>query len=145
MSITSKVRRDARKRRLEKLRNAPAAPAAAATPIEPHAELRDQDGQLLGGIVRREGEWTLGLGGRIVGGSDSAARVLAMLKRAAVLHEREGASIKLTCSPALSAAAQREVSDQGLSFEQYQIRLEEEMASGRAAPMTPPDASEALH
>ena len=144
MSITSKARRDARKRRLEKLRNAPAA-AAAATPIEPHAELRDQDGQLLGGIVRREGEWTLGLGGRIVGGSDSAARVLAMLKRAAVLHEREGASIKLTCSPALTAAAQREVSEQGLSFEQYQVRLEEEMASGRAAPMTPPDASEALH
>lgn len=144
MSITSKARRDARKRRLEKLRNAPAA-GAAAVPIEPHAELRDQDGHLLGGIVRREGEWTLGLGGRIVGGSDSAARVLAMLKRAAVLHEREGASIKLTCSPALSAAAQREVSEQGLSFEQYQERLEEEMASGRAAPMTPPDASEALH
>ena len=63
MSITSKARRDARKRRLEKLRNAPAAPAV---PIEPHAELRDQEGHLLGGIVRREGEWTLGLGGRIV-------------------------------------------------------------------------------
>ena len=143
MSINSKVRRDARKRRMEKLRNAP--PAAGAVAIEPHAELRDEAGQLLGGIVRRDGEWTLGLGGRIVGGSDSAARVLAMLKRAAVLHERDGASIQLTCSPALSAAAQREVSEQGLSFEQYQSRLEEEMASGRAAPMSPPDASEALH
>lgn len=144
MSITSKARRDARNRRLAKLRNAPSA-AVAPTQIEPHAELRDQDGQLLGGIVRREGEWTLGLGGRIVGGSDSAARVLAMLNRAAMLHEREGVNIKLNCSPALSAAAQREVSEQGLSFEQFQRRLEEEMASGRAAPMSAPDASEALH
>lgn len=143
MSIHSKVRRDARKRRLEKLRNAP--PAAGAVVIEPHAELRDQAGQLLGGIVRRDGEWTLGLGGRIVGGSDSAARVLAMLKQAAALHERDGARIRLSCSPALSAAAQREVSAQGLSFEQFQTRLADEMASGRAAPMSPPDASEALH
>lgn len=142
MSINSKVRRDARKRRMEKLRNAP---AAAAVPIEPHAELRDQDGQLLGGIVRRDGEWTLGLDGRIVGGSGSAARVLAMLKQAATLHERDGASIRLSCSPALSAAAQREVSAQGLNFEQFQARLAEEMASGRAIPMSPPDASEALH
>ena len=142
MSINSKARHDARKRRLAKLRNAP---SAAATPIEPHAELRDQDGQLLGGIVRRGGEWTLGLRGRIVGGSDSAARVLAMLKRAAVLHEREGASIRLNCSPTLSAAVQREVSEQGLSFEQFQARLEEEMSSGRAAELSPPDASEALH
>ena len=143
MSINSKVRRDARKRRMEKLRNAP--PAVATVAIEPHAELRDEAGQLLGGIVRRDGEWTLGLGGRIVGGSDSAARVLAMLKQAAALHERGGGSIRLSCSSVLSAAAQREVGEQGLSFEQFQARLAEEMASGRAAPMSPPDASEALH
>ena len=142
MSINSKVRRDARKRRMEKLRHAPAAGTVA---IEPHAELRDEAGQLLGGIVRRDGEWTLGLGGRIVGGSDSAARVLAMLKQAAALHERGGGSIRLRCSPALSAAAQQEVSEQGMSFEQFQVRLAEEMASGRAAPLSPPDASEALH
>jgi len=143
MSINSKVRRDARKRRMDKLRDSPSATSAVA--IEPHAELRDQAGQLLGGIVRRDGEWTLGLGGRIVGGSDSAARVLAMLKQAAALHERDGGSIRLRCSSALSAAAQEEVSGQGLSFEQFQARLADEMASGRAAPMSPPDASEALH
>lgn len=142
MSITSKARRDARIRRLAKLRNAP---APATTPIEPHAELRDQAGQLLGGIVRREGEWTLGLGGRIVGGSDSAARVLAMLKRAAVLHERDGANIRLSCSSALRTAAQQEVSAQGLSFAQYEAKLAEELASGRSPPLSPPDASEMLH
>jgi hypothetical protein len=143
MSITSKARRDARIRRLAKLRNVPA--PGVAPPIEPHAELRSEDGQLLGGIVRREGEWTLGIGGRIVGGSESAARVLAMLKRAAVLHEREGESIRLSCSSALSAAAQQEVREQGLSFAQYEERLAEEMASGRGPALSPPDASENLH
>lgn len=141
MSITSKARRDARKRRMAKAGNTP----ATATPIEPHAELRDHNGQLLGGIVRRDGEWTLGLDGRIVGGSESAARVLAMLKRAAALHERSGATIRLTCSPALSAAVQQEVVDQGLTFEQFEVRLAEEMATGRSAALSPPDASEALH
>ena len=142
MSITSKARRDARKRRLAK---GGGATTSATTPIEPHAELRDQDGQLLGGIVRRDGEWTLGLDGRIVGGSDSAARVLAMLKRAAQLHERTGASIRLTCSSALSVAVQQEVVAEGLTFEQFEERLAEEMAAGRGAELSPPDASEALH
>lgn len=142
MSITSKARRDAKKRRMAKVGTATPAPA---TPIEPHAELRDQDGHLLGGIVRRDGEWTLGLDGRIVGGSDSAARVLAMLKRAAALHERTGATIRLSCSSALSAAVQQEVVEQGLTFEQFEARLAEEMATGRSAALSPPDASEALH
>lgn len=141
MSITSKARRDARKRRLAKGGTTP----ATTTPIEPHAELRDQNGQLLGGIVRRDGEWTLGLDGRIVGGSDSAARVLAMLKRAAQLHERTGASIRLTCSSALSVAVQREVVAEGLTFEQFEERLAAEMAAGRGVELSPPDASEALH
>ena len=141
MSIISKARRDAEKRRLIKLGDM----AATAMPIEPHADMRDQDGQLLGGIVRRADEWTLGLNGRIVGGSDSAARVLAMLKRAAVLHEQGGATIHLRCSPELRDAAQHDLSLQGLSFEQFQQRLEQEMAEGRAPPLSPPDPSEALH
>jgi len=93
MSINSKARRDAKKR--QQKHEKPAGPQRPS--IEPHAELRDPQGALLGGIVRREGEWTLGLGGRIVGESQSAARVLAILKRAATLHEREGTAVRLTC------------------------------------------------
>ncbi|MFP7722709.1 hypothetical protein [Lysobacter sp. A3-1-A15] len=121
MSIQSKARRDARKRRLAKARNAPAESPAPA--IEAHAELRDAAGTLLGGIVRRDGEWTLGLGGRIVGGSESAARVLAMLKRAAVMHQAEGTRIHLRCSPSLDQAAAAEVAAQGLTFEQFESQL----------------------
>ncbi|MBT2744957.1 MULTISPECIES: hypothetical protein [unclassified Lysobacter] len=125
MSINSKARRDAKKRKLAKARTPL---PIAGTRIEPHAELRDAQGRLLGGIVRREGEWTLGLGGRIVGGSDSAARVLALLERAAAMHRNEGREVSLGCSSALRIAAQSEVAERGLSFEQFQLELEKELA-----------------
>ena len=51
MSINSKARRDAKKRQLK--HEKPAGPQRPS--IEPHAELRDPQGALLGGIVRREG------------------------------------------------------------------------------------------
>ena len=125
MSIQSKARRDARKRRLAKARNA--ASERPAESIEAHAELRDDAGNLLGGIVRRDGEWTLGLGGQIVGGSESAARVLAMLKRAAVMHEAKGTQIRLRCSPSLDQAAAAEVAAQGLTFEQFEQQLAQDL------------------
>ncbi|MDQ3205570.1 MAG: hypothetical protein M3Q40_03490 [Pseudomonadota bacterium] len=136
MSINSKARRDAKKRRGKA--TASAGNAAASTPIEPHAELRDAQGRLLGGIVRREGEWTLGIGGRIVGETASAARVLAMLKRAATLHEDTGTTIRMSCSPSLSAAAAREVAEQGLSFEQFEAQLAMDLAAGAQHPLAPP-------
>ncbi len=52
MSIQSKARRDARKRKTLRERNLA---RAGATPIEPHAELRDRDDNLLAGIVRQSG------------------------------------------------------------------------------------------
>ena len=64
MSIQSKARRDARKRKSERERNRV---RADAPPIEPHAELRDSDGNLLAGVVRQSGVWVLGMDGRIVG------------------------------------------------------------------------------
>lgn len=133
MSINSKARRDAKKRKLAKARNAP----SVALPIEPHADLRDEHGQLLGGIVRRDDEWVLGMGGKIAGGSDSAARVLAMLKRAAALHESQGTAVRLNVSAQLGDAAQREAAEQGLSFEQFEAQLAQEMASGNARPLHP--------
>ena len=128
MSIHSKARRDAKKRRVKHDKPGPQRPS-----IEPHAELRDPQGALLGGIVRREGEWTLGLGGRIVGESQSAARVLAILKRAATLHEREGTTVRLTCSTTLRSAAQQEAAEQGLSFEQFEAKLAQELSADVAA------------
>ncbi len=100
-------------------------------PIEPHAELRDQQGRLLAGIVRREGEWVLGMGGRIAGSTDSAAHVLAMIRRAAKLHEAQGTPVRLTWSDALKDAAHAEVAGQGMSFEEFEARLEQSMAAAK--------------
>lgn len=128
MSINSKVRREAKKRNAAKARSDKPAP----TPIEPHAELRDQEGQLLAGVVRRDGEWVLGMGGKIAGGSESAAQVLAMIQRVAALHESKGTPVRLKYSDALKEAANTEVAAQGITFEQFQAQLEKDMAKKSA-------------
>lgn len=123
MSITSKQRRDARKRREQRARNQAAAGLGAASPIEPHAELRDDGKQLLAGIVRRDGQWVLGMDGRIAGESDSAAHVLALILRAAELHDRAGTNVRLVYSDDLKHAAHAEAAGQGLSFDQFRQQL----------------------
>lgn len=125
MSINSKIGREAKKRNSAKAGNR----KDGGVPIEPHAELRDQQGQLLAGIVRSEGEWVLGMGGQIAGSSDSAAHVFAMIRRAAVLHEAQGTPVRLTWSDALKDAAHAEVAGQGMTFEEFESRLEQSMAT----------------
>ena len=91
MSIQSKARRDAQRRKAERARNL----QPQAAPIEPHAELRDGERRLLAGIVRRDGQWVLGMDGRIAGETGSAARVFALIRRAAELHEAKGVPVGL--------------------------------------------------
>ncbi|QBG91195.1 hypothetical protein [Xanthomonas oryzae] len=127
MSTDSKLRRDARKRAAERQRNQAAANPAPVSPIEPHAELRDQQRTLLAGIVRRDGEWVLGMDGRIAGESTSAAQVLALIMRAAELHERQGTPVRLTYSDALKDAAHAEARADGMEFEQFKTKLSERL------------------
>lgn len=114
-------------------RHAAGTPADASRLGEPHAQLRDAQGKLLGGIVFKDGQWVLGLDGRIVGESHSAAHVLAILKRAAALARTEGREATLVFSATLRAAAHQEAAAQGLDFEQFQDKLAAEMN----APATP--------
>ena len=125
MSIDSKLRRDARRRQAERAQNRAAAAAAAApaAAVGPHAELRDPERKLLAGIVRRDGEWVLGMDGRIAGESASAAHVLAMIMLAGELHEREGRPVRLAYSDALKEAAHAEAKAEGLEFVQFKERL----------------------
>ena len=75
MSIQSKGRREAKKKLAERARNQAEANPPVKAKVEPHAELRDQHRALLAGIVRRDGEWVLGMDGKIAGETTSAARV----------------------------------------------------------------------
>ncbi len=131
MSTDSKLRRDARKKAAERLRNRAAAAAEPAPPVEPHAELRDPQRKLLAGIVRREGEWVLGMDGRIAGETPSAARVLALIMQAAELHERAGTPVRLVYSDALKDAAHAEAAAEGGDFEAFRVELARQLAPAR--------------
>ncbi len=135
MSINSKARRDAKKRKAIKARNQATANAPA---IEPHAELRNPQGELLAGIVRQRGAWVLGMHGRIVGSSDSAAEVLMMIKRAATLHEAEGQAVRLVYSDELRDFAEMEAAALNLSLAEYEQQLEADM-KGNADATNPSD------
>ncbi|MBP3985945.1 hypothetical protein J5837_16180 [Pseudoxanthomonas helianthi] len=130
MSIQSKARRDAKKRKLQKAINQA---RANAPKVEAHAELRNPQGELLAGIVRQAGVWVLGMDGRIAGSSDSAAEVLAMIKRAAALHEAQGLPVRLVYSDELRDTAVIEAAAQGMTLEQFEQKLETEMRANAAA------------
>ena len=130
MSIQSKGRREAKKKLAERERNQAAANPEPKAKVEPHAELRDQQRTLLAGIVRREGEWVLGMDGKIAGETSSAARVLAMLMQTAELHERNGTPVRLLYSDALKDAAHAEAAEQGIDFDTYKRNLAAELGGG---------------
>lgn len=133
MTVRSKAKRDANRKKQDRNEDGGGA-------VEGHAELRDPSGQLLGGIARKDGEWVLGLDGRMVGGSDSAATILSMLKRAAAMHERAGNRVTLKFSDALRAAAEEDARLQGMSLEAFQERLERELPRAEA-PVSPPPST----
>ncbi|MGY0798520.1 hypothetical protein ACW7G0_05635 [Lysobacter sp. A286] len=130
MSIQSKAKRDANRKKAARQR---VVTGTLRPAIEAHAELRHEDGTLLGGIARRDGDWELGLDGKMVGGSTSAATILAMIKRAAAMLERTGTKVTLNFSDALRDAANEEARAQGLSLEQFEARLDDDMTGSRPA------------
>ena len=145
MSIKSKAKRDAARKKSNSgnsNRNGNGASQVATPEVEAHADLRDVDGSLLGGIVRRDDEWLLGMDGKMVGSSDSAATMLALIRRAATMHERTGKQATLKFSDALRDAANKEASELGMSFEQFEANLEENMQANPADSSNPtPDRS----
>lgn len=130
MSIQSKGRREAKKKLAERARNQAEANPAPKAKVEPHAELRDQQRSLLAGIVRRDGEWVLGMDGKIAGETTSAARVLALIMQAAEWHENSNTPVRLMYSDALKDAAHAEVAEQGIDFDTYKRNLAGELGVG---------------
>lgn len=130
MSIQSKSRRDARKREAMRVRNRT---RASAPKIEPHAELRDSEGTLLAGIVRKADVWVLGMDGRIAGSSDSAAQMLMLIRRAQRLHDAQGIPVRLVFSDELRDNAELEAAVHGLDLAAYEQRLEAEMQAANQA------------
>src|SRR5688500_5862886 len=110
MSIHSKAKRDARRKK--------AAKAGPARPLAEHAHLIDGAGRVFGGAVLRGKEWVLVLGGKPAARTDSAAMVLAMLQHVAALKEGADDTVRLSFSTHLRDAATAEATAEGKSLDE---------------------------
>jgi hypothetical protein len=141
MSLNSKARRDARKKKVAKR---PIRRLGAA--LQPHAQLETPDGNTIGGAGWRDGEWLTVLGGQVATRTPSAAMTLAMLRHVVAVQEQAGIELKLTFSPAMETAATREAQAAGRTLEEYLLMLEQERRE-RLEPAEPPgaDGAETRH
>ena len=121
MSIRSKAKRDARKKK-----TTTASRSSPARPLVEHAHLTDGDGNIFGGAGLRQDDWVMVLGGKEVAATDSAAMMLAMLKHVAALQEDSGGSVRLSYSTQLAEAATAEAAVEGKSLDEYLAQLEAE-------------------
>lgn len=133
MSIQSKRRREAKKNEAQRERNQAAANPTPKPKVEPHAELRDQHRTLLAGVVRRDGQWVVGMDGKIAGETSSAAHALALLMQAAELQERNGTPVRLMYSDVLKDAAHAEAAEQGTDFDGFRARLAADLAASKTS------------
>jgi len=121
MSIRSKAKRDARKKK----QRSPGR-AGAARPIEEHAHLLDEHGNVFAGAGRRGSEWVLVLGGKVATATDSPAMIIAMLKHVAGLREAAGGGVQLNYSTQLRDAATAEAEREGKTLDKLLAMLEAE-------------------
>lgn len=137
MSRHSKIRRDARRKQ------APERPIRRlGGTLQPHAQLLDADGNVVGGAGLRDREWVMVFGGKALSGTESAAMVLAMLRHAVAVQADAGRTLELHVSAALDAAAAHEAMAAGKSLPQYLEMLEAERLERRAGELPPaPDGA----
>ena len=122
MSIHSKARRDARRKKQ------PAAAVAPTRPIRVHAKLVDCEGTNVGGAGLRGDDWVLVLAGRVVATTNSASMMIAMLRRTVAVRQQGGEHLRLDCTRTLLDAATREAALVDRTLEEHLLALEAERA-----------------
>lgn len=101
------------------------------------AHLLAGDDRIVGGIAKRDDEYALVLGGRVMTSTDSAGMAIAMLRHARVLLSTDETPLSIRIAPALESPATEEAASAGLGLEAYLDVLEaerRERAEERAAP-----------
>lgn len=124
MSRNSKAKRDARRKKLAKRSYL----GRTSRQIEPHGEMRDENGRVIAGIGRQGDEWVLVIGNQVMGGGASAADVMVMFHHLADIHQRDGGSVFNSYSTTFKAEAERDAAEQGMSLSEYIERARDEMA-----------------
>ena len=129
MSRQSKSKRDAQKKQQG------ARPIRRlGRPLVPHAHLKDEAGQVVGGGGQREDEWLMLLAGKVVASTESAAMLLAMLRHTQKVSKRP---LKLEASTTLLRQASAEAEVHGQTLDEHLAWLEQERATRDDAPAEP--------
>jgi hypothetical protein len=116
MSKLSKAKRDKRKKQAPRR---PFARLNAQHPVENHAVLMNEEGQVVAAIGLQGSEWLLAIGGQTMGNADNPVPMLAMLKHLANVQEKEGRKVNLEYSPALQQMIDDLAADEGKTAEDY--------------------------
>ena len=120
MSKQSKAKRDKRKKQQPRR---PFARLGAQQPIQNHAVLTNEDGQVVAAIGLQGSEWLLAIGGQTMGNADNPVPMLAMLKHLSNVQETEGRKVTLEYSAQLQQMIDDLAADEGKSAEDYLAAL----------------------
>lgn len=120
MSKLSKAKRDKRKKQAPRR---PFARLNAQQPVQNHAVLVNEEGQVVAAIGLQGNEWLLAIGGQTMGNADNPVPMLAMLKHLANVQEKEGRKVTLEYSEALQQMIDDLAADEGKSADEYLAAL----------------------
>jgi len=120
MSKLSKAKRDKRKKQAPRR---PFARLNAQQPVQNHAVLVNEEGQVVAAIGLQDNEWLLAIGGQTMGNADNPVPMLAMLKHLANVQEKEGRKVTLEYSQALQQMIDDLAADEGKTADEYLAAL----------------------
>ena len=116
MSKQSKAKRDKRKKLQPKR---PINRLNAQQPVQNHAVLTNEEGQVVAAIGLQGTEWLLAIGGQTMGNADNPVPMLAMLKHLSNVQEKEGRKVTLEYSTQLQQLIDDLAADEGKTADEY--------------------------
>ena len=120
MSKQSKAKRDKRKKQQPKR---PINRLNAQQPVQNHAVLQNEEGQVVAAIGLQGTEWLLAIGGQTMGNADNPIPMLAMLKHLSNVQEKEGRKVTLEYSTQMQQMVDDLAAEEGKTAEEYLAHL----------------------
>ncbi len=120
MSKLSKAKRDKRKKQAPRR---PFARLNGQQPVQNHAVLMNEEGQVVAAIGMQGNEWLLAIGGQTMGNADNPVPMLAMLKHLSNVQEKEGRKVTLEYSAQLQQMIDDLAADEGKTADDYLATL----------------------
>jgi hypothetical protein len=149
MSKQSKAKRDKRKKQQPKR---PIQRLNAQQPVQNHAVLQNEEGQVVAAIGLQGTEWLLAIGGQTMGNADNPIPMLAMLKHLSNVQEKEGRKVTLEYSTQMQQMIDDLAAEEGKTADEYLAQLvsefegvdgEDEAADADAGTEVAADAADA--